>query len=219
MKKIIYLITLNLILFNCKGQYKNMENKNNNDELIKYLYENYDHLDFNDDREELMQLDLNFDEISKDITLKYKGKDSVSYKLNSLNKTRKLFYGYALNQVKEEYIEYGISDGPYIVYLAEKKNEEVKKIIINILKDKNIPENNKRQISYLLENWNVFYYIQDSDGYTNLRKERNSKAEIIQQIKSGEKIEVMNNEGSWWLVKTKEGKQGYVYYDRIKIKK
>lgn len=62
----------------------------------------------------------------------------------------------------------------------------------------------------------AIYAISDPDGYTNLRKEQNSKSEIIQQIKSGENIEILDNDGSWWLVKTKNGNQGYVYYDRIK---
>jgi hypothetical protein len=65
-----------------------------------------------------------------------------------------------------------------------------------------------RRILKYIYNLNM---ISDPDGYTNLRKERNTQSEILQQIKSGEKIEVLNNEGSWWLVKTKEGKQGYIY--------
>jgi hypothetical protein len=76
----------------------------------------------------------------------------------------------------------------------------------------------RNDICNLLKYMYLLNKIQDPDGYTNLRKERNTQSEVLQQIKSGEKIEVLNNEGSWWLVKTKEGKQGYVYYDRIKIK-
>lgn len=64
----------------------------------------------------------------------------------------------------------------------------------------------------------IEYYIQDPDGFTNLRKEKNSKSEIVQQIKNGEKVEVLNEEGKWWLIKTQKEKQGYVYYDRVKVK-
>lgn len=64
----------------------------------------------------------------------------------------------------------------------------------------------------------AMYYIQDPDGFTNLRKEKNSKSEIVQQIKNGEKVEVLNEEGKWWLIKTQKEKQGYVYYDRVKVK-
>ena len=62
------------------------------------------------------------------------------------------------------------------------------------------------------------YYIEDSDGFTNLRKQKNANAKILQTIKNGEKGEVLNSEGNWWLIKTQEGKEGYVYYNRIKIK-
>ena len=58
--------------------------------------------------------------------------------------------------------------------------------------------------------------IQDPDGYTNLRKEKNTSSEILQKIKSGDHIEVLDNSGDWFLIKTKEGKQGYVHKSRIK---
>lgn len=61
------------------------------------------------------------------------------------------------------------------------------------------------------------YYIEDSDGFTNLRKQKNVNAKILQTIKNGEKIEVLNGEENWWLIKTQEGKEGYVYYNKIKI--
>lgn len=60
------------------------------------------------------------------------------------------------------------------------------------------------------------YKIQDPDGYTNLRKDKNTSSEILQQIKSGESIDVLENQGDWWLVKTNEGKQGYVHKSRVK---
>lgn len=58
--------------------------------------------------------------------------------------------------------------------------------------------------------------INDPDGYTNLRKEKNTQSEVLQKIKSGERIEVLDNSGNWFLIKTKEGKQGYVHKSRIK---
>ena len=58
--------------------------------------------------------------------------------------------------------------------------------------------------------------IQDPDGYTNLRKDKTATSEILQKIKSGEHIDVLDNTGDWFLVKTKEGKQGYVHKSRIK---
>ncbi|KMQ67952.1 hypothetical protein ACM39_11505 [Chryseobacterium sp. FH2] len=60
------------------------------------------------------------------------------------------------------------------------------------------------------------YTIQDADGYTNLRKEKNAQSGILQKIKSGEQIEVLDNTGDWWQIKTKEGKTGYVHKSRVK---
>ncbi|MBP2615846.1 SH3 domain-containing protein [Chryseobacterium jejuense] len=63
------------------------------------------------------------------------------------------------------------------------------------------------------------YTIQDPDGYTNLRKNKNTSSEILQKVKSGEHIEVLDNTGDWFLVKTKEGKEGYIHKSRIKSPK
>ncbi|KQT24179.1 hypothetical protein ASG22_09190 [Chryseobacterium sp. Leaf405] len=59
-------------------------------------------------------------------------------------------------------------------------------------------------------------HIEDPDGYTNLRKEKNASSEILQKIQSGETIEVLDNTGDWFQVKTKKGKTGYVHKSRIK---
>lgn len=58
--------------------------------------------------------------------------------------------------------------------------------------------------------------ISDPDGYTNLRKEKNTTSEVLQKINSGEHIEVLDNSSDWFLIKTEEGKQGYVHKSRIK---
>jgi hypothetical protein len=60
------------------------------------------------------------------------------------------------------------------------------------------------------------YFIRDPDGYTNLRKDKNGTSDIIEKVKSGEKIEVLDNSGNWWLIQTKSGKKGYVYKTKIK---
>ncbi|QDP85773.1 SH3 domain-containing protein [Chryseobacterium sp. SNU WT5] len=62
------------------------------------------------------------------------------------------------------------------------------------------------------------YFIQDPDGYTNLRKDKLATSEVLQKVKSGENIEVIDNSGDWFLVKTKEGKEGYIHKSRIKSK-
>ncbi|MDV3925525.1 SH3 domain-containing protein [Elizabethkingia anophelis] len=60
------------------------------------------------------------------------------------------------------------------------------------------------------------YTIQDPDGYTNLRKDKNTSSKILQKVKSGDNIEVLDNTGDWFFVKTKEGKEGYIHKSRIK---
>jgi len=59
------------------------------------------------------------------------------------------------------------------------------------------------------------YIIQDPDGYTNLRKDKNTSSEILQKINSGESVTVINNTGDWFLIKTKEGMKGYVHKSRV----
>ena len=60
------------------------------------------------------------------------------------------------------------------------------------------------------------YFINDPDGYTNLRKDKTTTSEILQKINSGKQVEVLDSTGDWFLIKTKEGKEGYVHRSRIK---
>lgn len=62
------------------------------------------------------------------------------------------------------------------------------------------------------------YIIHDNDGYTNLRKDKNSSSQIIQKINTGEQIDVLDQSRDWWLVISKEGKKGYVHKSRITSK-
>lgn len=73
-------------------------------------------------------------------------------------------------------------------------------------------------LKYYIENFleSESYFIEDPDGFTNLRSSTSSSSNIIQKIKSGEKIEVQQKNGEWWLVKTKEGNTGYVHKSRLK---
>ncbi|WP_415325656.1 SH3 domain-containing protein [Chryseobacterium sp. MMS23-Vi53] len=75
----------------------------------------------------------------------------------------------------------------------------------NVLSSDDRSENNEQN-----------YIIQDPDGYTNLRKEKNTTSEVLQKVKSGEEVDVLDNTGDWWKVKTQEGKTGYIHKSRIK---
>jgi hypothetical protein len=60
------------------------------------------------------------------------------------------------------------------------------------------------------------FKISDPDGFTNLRKEKNTSSEILQKINNSSEVEVLDNSEDWWLVQTKEGRKGYVYKTKIK---
>ena len=60
------------------------------------------------------------------------------------------------------------------------------------------------------------YYIEDPDGYTNVRTSGSSKAKIITQVKSGSFVDVIEKRGDWWKVKTDNGKVGYIHKSRIR---
>lgn len=62
------------------------------------------------------------------------------------------------------------------------------------------------------------YYIHDADGYTNLRKSPGTSSQVLQKIKSGEQIEVLDPNGNWWFVASKEGIKGYIHKSRIENK-
>jgi hypothetical protein len=57
--------------------------------------------------------------------------------------------------------------------------------------------------------------ISDPDGYTNLRKEKSTASSIIEKVKAGEFVEVIKQSGDWYLVKTKSGKEGYIFKTKI----
>ncbi len=59
------------------------------------------------------------------------------------------------------------------------------------------------------------YFIKDSDGYTNLRKEKTTSSTIIEKVKSGETVELIERSGDWYFVRTKAGNKGYVFKTKI----
>ncbi|PWW28052.1 SH3 domain-containing protein, partial [Chryseobacterium sp. AG844] len=46
--------------------------------------------------------------------------------------------------------------------------------------------------------------------------EKNSSSQILEKINTGEEVEVLDQNGDWWLVVSKAGKKGYVHKSRIK---
>lgn len=62
------------------------------------------------------------------------------------------------------------------------------------------------------------YFIRDADGYTNLRKEKNTASAILEKIPSDQQINILNNEGDWWQVQTQSGKKGFVHQSKIGVR-
>lgn len=60
--------------------------------------------------------------------------------------------------------------------------------------------------------------INDSDGYTNVRKEEGQNAEVIGKIQNDQLFYYTpNDDSSWWRVQSIKGSlQGYMHYSRIK---
>ncbi|MFC3161049.1 SH3 domain-containing protein [Chryseobacterium arachidis] len=86
-------------------------------------------------------------------------------------------------------------------------------------KIKQIPNENDRDKKCRTEKQDLAqqkYLIQDPDGYTNLRMDKNTSSKILQKINSGENLTVLQASGDWYFVKTNAGKKGYVHKSRLK---
>lgn len=146
------------------------------------------------------------------------GEDSYSNLL--LNKDLFSFTQLRINDSK-------LIENKYIFKIIEGEIILDKIIIIksNLYND-DVPKD-KKSIDNLKININDFNYndfrniflvklkISDSDGFTNLRKEKNTTSTILEKVKTGESVELIKQLGDWYFVKTKSGKEGYVYKTKI----
>lgn len=57
--------------------------------------------------------------------------------------------------------------------------------------------------------------INDPDGYTNVRETANANAQVLAQVKLGERFTVISTEGDWCLVILKDETRGYIHRSRI----
>ena len=63
--------------------------------------------------------------------------------------------------------------------------------------------------------------IKDPDGYTNLRSGKSTSSEIVDKLKTGTYVEIIDDTEDWWYVEVMEGekireyKKGYVHKSKI----
>lgn len=59
--------------------------------------------------------------------------------------------------------------------------------------------------------------IDDPDGYSNIRSQKNAKSQIVSKITQGEQFFTYMQDGNWWQVRTQQGKIGYMHVSRIRL--
>lgn len=59
--------------------------------------------------------------------------------------------------------------------------------------------------------------IDDPDGYTNMRSQKNAKSQIVALVVQGEEFFTYMQNGNWWQVRTAQGKVGYIHISRIRL--
>ena len=97
-----------------------------------------------------------------------------------------------------------------IIEFASFELNEIDKIIYERLKNtkKNIKAPQKKNLTYIVD---------DPDGYSNLRKGKSTSSDILEKVRTGQNVQLIEKSGDWYLVKTKAGNQGYVYKTKIKV--
>ena len=63
---------------------------------------------------------------------------------------------------------------------------------------------------------NDTYFVDDPDGYANLRERASSTSKVIKRVATNEMLTILNNDGQWWKVQTKDGITGYIHKSRIR---
>lgn len=59
--------------------------------------------------------------------------------------------------------------------------------------------------------------VNDPDGYTNVRSQKDAKSQIVTKVVEGEQFDTYQQEGRWWEVRTQQGKTGYMHVSRVQL--
>lgn len=61
-------------------------------------------------------------------------------------------------------------------------------------------------------------FIEDADGFTNVRSGPGTQYQIISRVSDGEPFYTRVQDGAWWEVKTATGAVGYMHRSRIRLR-
>jgi len=64
-----------------------------------------------------------------------------------------------------------------------------------------------------------FAFIDDPDGWVNLRTKPTISAQVLTKIENGYRVEILERSGNWYKVKTYIDDIGYIYSDRLQLQK
>lgn len=133
----------------------------------------------------------------------------------SLDSLRKVVDGADAELYLETYKNAIIYDTNKFLNYLKKNRKKIDENVITFFKQdektfKTINDKLKRNIENREKG-----FINDSDGYTNLRKEKNKNSEIIQKININEEVIILDSSEDWYLVETKEKNIGYIHSSRI----
>lgn len=59
--------------------------------------------------------------------------------------------------------------------------------------------------------------IDDPDGYTNMRSQKNAQSQIVARVTRDEQFFTYKQDGNWWQVRTADSKVGYIHVPRIRL--
>ncbi|MBZ4043832.1 SH3 domain-containing protein [Flavobacterium hibisci] len=132
----------------------------------------------------------------------------------TLDSLRKVVDGADAELYVETYKNAIIYDTNKLLNYLEKKHQKIDENVLAFFKQ---DEKTFKLIDEKLKsNKNIKKgYIKDSDGYTNLRKDKNKNSEIIQKVIQNEEITILDDSDDWYLVETKEKNKGYIHNSRI----
>jgi hypothetical protein len=75
---------------------------------------------------------------------------------------------------------------------------------------------NAVKINELKEPKKQYAFINDPDGWVNLRVAPNVNSGVIRRMENGYRVEILDRQGNWFRVKTSIDEVGFIYHDRLK---